>query len=196
MGCYKYVTAMKQILPILTLTTLTAAAFANAGAAAPAAAASGLSYNRVGISRDGQNTNLSVAQLLGSSNVLVELSTRSYVTNQAYADDSNYTFISLGYVFKNVAAGVDATVYLGAGDQNTNSAIGVNLRRSLSEVLNGLEIAVGYEDRSGAGSAADESAWTYELAYNINKQFSIAYGVIDIKSEDDNRNVVSLRYNY
>ena len=196
MGCYKYVTAMKQILPILTLTTLTAAAFANAGAAAPAAAASGLSYNRVGISRESQNTNLSVAQLLGSSNVLVELSTRSYVTNGAYADDSNYTFISLGYVFKNVAAGVDATVYLGAGDESTNSAIGVNLRRSLSEVLNGLEIAVGYEDRSGAGSAADESAWTYELAYNINKQFSIAYGVIDIKSEDDNRNVVSLRYNY
>jgi hypothetical protein len=187
---------MKQILPILTLTTLTAAAFANAGAAAPAAAASGLSYNRVGISREGQNTNLSVAQLLGSSNVLVELSTRSYVTNGAYADDSSYTFISLGYVFKNVAAGVDATVYLGAGDENTNSAIGVNLRRSLSEVLNGLEIAVGYEDRSGAGGAADESAWTYELAYNINKQFSIAYGVIDIKSEDDNRNVVSLRYNY
>lgn len=196
MGCYKYVTAMKQILPILTLTTLTAAAFANAGAAAPAAAASGLSYNRVGISRESQNTNLSVAQLLGSSNVLVELSTRSYVTNGAYADDSNYTFISLGYVFKNVAAGVDATVYLGAGDESTNSAIGVNLRRSLSEVLNGLEIAVGYEDRSGAGGAADESAWTYELAYNINKQFSIAYGVIDIKSEDDNRNVVSLRYNY
>jgi hypothetical protein len=187
---------MKQILPILTLTTLTAAAFANAGAAAPAAAASGLSYNRVGISREGQNTNLSVAQLLGSSNVLVELSTRSYVTDGAYADESNYTFISLGYVFKNVAAGVDATVYLGAGDENTNSAIGVNLRRSLSEVVNGLEIAVGYEDRSGAGSAADASAWTYELAYNINKQFSIAYGVIDIKSEDDNRNVVSLRYNY
>jgi hypothetical protein len=189
---------MKQILPILTLTTLTAAAFANAGAAAPAAAASGLSYNRVGISREGQNTNLSVAQLLGSSNVLVELSTRSYVTNQygLYTDDGNYTFISVGYVFKNVAAGVDATVYLGAGDENTNSAIGVNLRRSLSEVLSGLEIAVGYEDRSGAGSAADESAWTYELAYNINKQFSIAYGVIDIKSEDDNRNVVSLRYNY
>jgi hypothetical protein len=187
---------MKQILPILTLTTLTAAAFANAGAAAPAAAASGLSYNRVGISREGQNTNLSVAQLLGSSNVLVELSTRSNAVDGAYSDTSNYTFISVGYVFKNVAAGVDATVYLGAGDENDNSAIGVNLRRSLSEVLNGLEIAIAYEDRNGSAGSADDSAWTYELAYNINKQFSIAYGVIDIKAENDNRNVVSVRYNY
>ena len=186
---------MKQILPILTLTTLTAAA-AFADASATAAASSGLSYNRVGISREGQNNNLSVSQLLGSSDVLLGLSTRSYATNGSYTNEENYVFLSLGYVFKNVAAGVDATVYVGAGDQYDNSAVGVNLRRSLSEVYNGLEIALGYEDRQGTGNNANQSAWSYELAYNINKQFSIAYGIVDEKGADENRNTVTVRYNF
>ena len=181
---------MKHILPILTLTTLAAAA------SAQAAAPSGLSYNRVGVSREGQNNNLSVSQLLGSSNVLLGLSTRSYAVDGSYSNTANYTFLSVGYVFKNVAAGADATVYLGAGDSHNNSAIGVNLRRSLSEVYAGLEVALGYESRKGNSGSANQSAWTYEVAYNINKQFSVAYGVTDEKGASSNRNTVSVRYNF
>jgi len=187
---------MKHILPILTLTTLTAAAFADASAPAAAAAASGLSYNRVGVSREGQNNNLSVSQLLGSSNVLAELSTRAHAVDDSYTNADNYVILSLGYVFKNVAQGVDATVYLGAGSEYYNSAVGVNLRRSLSEVYNGLEIALGYEARQGSAGASNDSAWTYELAYNINKQFSVAYSIINGQDSLQNRNVVSVRYNF
>jgi hypothetical protein len=183
---------MKHILPILTLTTLAAAASAQS-AAAPA----GLSYNRVGVSREGQNNNLSVSHLLGSSNVLLGLSTRSNEVNGGYNNGgSGYTFLSVGYVFKSVASGIDATVYLGAGDQNYNSAVGVNLRRSLSEVYAGLEVALGYEKRQGSGSNVNESALSYELAYNINKQFQIAYGVVDQKNAAEKRNTVTLRYNF
>jgi len=53
---------MKHILPILTITTLAAAASAQT-AAAPA----GLSYNRVTVSREGQNNTLAAEALLGSS---------------------------------------------------------------------------------------------------------------------------------
>ena len=184
---------MKHILPILTLTTLAAAASAQS-AAAPA----GLSYNRVSVSRAGQENNLAVSQLLGSSNVLLGLSTRSYETTSGigYNDEDNYTFLSVGYVFKNVAAGVDATVYLGAGDANDNSAVGVNLRRSLSEVFAGLEVALGHERSEGTAGNASASSWTYELAYNINKQFQLAYGITDTKTAASDRHTVTVRYNF
>ena len=184
---------MKHILPILTLTTLAAAASAQS-AAAPA----GLSYNRVSVSRAGQENNLAVSQLLGSSNVLLGLSTRTSETSGSgtgYTTTDNYTFLSVGYVFKNVAAGVDATVYLGAGDASNNSAVGVNLRRSLSEVFAGLEVALGHERSEGTAGNASASSWTYELAYNINKQFQIAVSVDDV-SGAKNETSVTVRYNF
>ena len=60
---------MKNILPILTLTTLAAAA--SAQAAAPAAA--GLNYNRVGLgyNTDTKGYSLSATAVLGSSNFWV-----------------------------------------------------------------------------------------------------------------------------
>jgi len=184
---------MKHILPIITLTTLTAAAFADAGAAAPAAAASGLNYNRVGISRQGQNNDISVSNLIGGSNVLVTLSALGSYDGGTAAD--NYAHLSVGYVFKNVVSGIDATVTLGQGSSSAGSSYGVNLRRSLNEVFAGLEVAVGYTHQS-FDNAVSDSAWSYELAYNINKQYSIAYGVVDAKGASDNLNVVSLRFNY
>jgi hypothetical protein len=185
---------MKQILPILTLTTLTAAAFADAGAAAPAApAAAGLSYNRVGISRQGQNNDISVSNLIGGSNVLVTLSTVASYDGGSAAN--NYTHLSLGYVFKNVVAGIDATVSVGQGDRDYGSSVGVNFRRSLNEVFAGLEVAVGYS-RQARDTAATVSAWSYELAYNVTKQYSVAYGIVDPNGASKNLHVVSLRYNY
>ena len=173
---------MKHILPILTITTLAAAASAQT-AVAPA----GLSYNRVTVSREGQNNTLAAEALLGSSNVIATIGT-SVTAGTSY---------SLGYVFKNVAAGIDATVSVGAGDAANNSDIGVTLRRSLSEVVAGLEarIVVGYN--SGAGAVGSTTDFTYELQYNINKQFGIAYGVTDVDAVGtSNLHTVSVRYNF
>ena len=178
-ACSNSVTAMKHILPIITITTLAAAASAQT-AAAPA----GLSYNRVTVSRQGQNTNLSASALLGSSNVLATIGTSTAGTSYA-----------LGYVFKGVGAGIDATVSVGAGDASNNSTVGLNLRRSLSEVVAGLEIAVGVAYNSGAGAAASTKEYSYELAYNINKQFSVAYGITDV-AVGSNLKTVSVRYNF
>ena len=177
---------MKHILPILTITTLAAAASAQS-AAAPA----GLSYNRVTVSREGQNTTLSASTFLGSSNVLA---TVGAVRNQYGEAVTSY---SLGYVFKGVVAGIDATVSVGSGDASNNSDIGLNLRRSLSEVVAGLEVAVGASYNSGAGAAASTTDFTYELAYNVNKQFQVAYGVTDLDAAGvENLHTISVRYNF
>jgi hypothetical protein len=170
---------MKQILPILTLTTLSAAAFADAGAAAPAAA-SGLSYNRVTVQQNTSgptNRNIAVENLINGSNVLVGLT-----QSGGYAGGN----ISIGYVFKNVTNGIDATVNVTSGEYDGAS---VNLRRSLSEVLAGLELAVSYSHYEGSNNS-----WSYEVAYNINKQFSVAFGAYDVS--DSNQKFVALRYNY
>ncbi|PHX58582.1 MAG: hypothetical protein CK522_03430 [Opitutia bacterium] len=171
---------MKHILPIITITTLAAAASAQT-----AAASSGLSYNRVSVSRQGQNTNMSAAALLGSSNVLATIGSSSAGTSYA-----------LGYVFKGVGAGIDATVSVGAGNASSNSTVGLNLRRSLSEVVSGLEIAAGVAYNPGAGATASTKEYSYELAYNINKQFSVAYGVTDVAGAGSNLKTVSVRYNF
>ncbi len=171
---------MKHILPIITITTLAAAASAQT-AAAPA----GLSYNRVTVSRQGQNTNLSASAFLGSSNVLATIG--STATNAGTSYD-------LGYVFKGVGAGIDATVSVGAGNASSNSTVGLNLRRSLSEVVSGLEIAAAVVYNSGAGASPSAKEYSYELAYNINKQFSVAYGITDVAGP--NLKTVSVRYNF
>ena len=160
---------MKHILPIITLTTLAAAA--SAQSAAPA----GLIYNRVTVNQNtsGQtDRNISVANLIGGSNVLVEL---------VQGGD-----INVGYVFKNVTNGIDATVGITSG---TADGVNVNLRRSLSEVYAGLELAVGYSHLENSGNE-----WSYEVSYNINKQFSVAFGASDF--QNDNVKSVSVRFNY
>jgi len=176
---------MKQILPILTLTTLTAAAFADAGAAAPAAAASGLSYNRVTVSQNtsgATNRDISISNLIGGSNVLVSL-------HQVAASPSSDTVIDIGYVFKNVTNGIDATVSITNGQDD---GVSINLRRSLSEVVAGLEISLGYSHNQS--SVTPNNPWSYELAYNVNKQFSVAFGASDVSG--DNMKSVAVRYNY
>jgi hypothetical protein len=180
---------MKHILPILTITTLAAAASAQS-AAAPA----GLSYNRVTVSREGQNTSLSASAFLGSSNVLATIGTQTVNT---FGGPESRTSYSLGYVFKGVVAGIDATVSVGSGNADVNSTVGLNLRRSLSEVVAGLEVAVGASYNSGAGAAASTTDFTYELAYNVNKQFQVAYGVTDLDAAGvENLHTISVRYNF
>ena len=180
---------MKHILPILTITTLAAAASAQT-AVAPA----GLSYNRVTVSRTGQDNALAAEALLGSSNVLATIGTST--TAYGYSE----TTYSLGYVFKNVAFGVDATLSVGAGSESNHSTYSVTLRRALSEVIQGLEARVVVSQNDGAdatvltpsGVAASTSA-TFELQYNITKQYAVAFSVTD---GPDSAHTVSFRYNF
>ena len=170
---------MKHILPILTLTTLAAAA------SAQSAAAAGLSYNRAGVNYNtdaaaGDNGySLSVEALVGSSNVWVGASAD---LNTAGEDG-----VSIGYLFKNVVAGIDATVAASSDD-----VYGVILRRSLNEVVAGLETRVIYQRRSGSNSA---DAFNYELAYNVNSKYQVAVSIDDQEGQG-NETFVTVRYNF
>jgi hypothetical protein len=171
---------MKHILPILTITTLAAAASAQT-----APAASGLSYNRAGLSYNtdkaaGDNGySLSVEALIGSTNI--------WIAGTADLNSAGEDSVAIGYVFKNVAAGIDATVSVESDDN-----YGITLRRSLNEVVAGLEARLVYSRQEGSVSA---DGFTYELAYNINKQFQIAVSVEDV-SGAKNETSVTVRYNF
>ena len=181
---------MKHILPILTLTTLAAAASAQS-AAAPA----GLSYNRVTVSREGQNNTMSASALLGGTNVLATASTG----NGAYYSGTTF---SLGYVFKNVAFATDATVSISSGNRLINSAVSVNLRRALNEVYAGLEVSLGYSYASNSDSGyqgdpdGSTGVVTAEIAYNVNKTWQVAVGLSNQNPSVDRLTVLSVRHNF
>ena len=175
---------MKHILPILTLTTLAAAA------SAQSAAAAGLSYNRAGVNyntdagllADGSSDNgysLTVEALVGSSNV--------WVGGSADLNSAGEDEVSVGYVFKNVAAGIDATVAV-----SSNDTYGVILRRSLNEVISGLEARIVWAQATGSNS---QNAYLYELAYNIGSKYQVAVSIADADKQD-NETSVSVRYNF
>ncbi|MGI9109697.1 MAG: hypothetical protein ACR2KA_06725 [Opitutales bacterium] len=164
---------MKHILPILTITTLAAAA------SAQSAASSGLSYNRVGLgyNTDSKGYSLSASALIGSSNFLVSADTTIGGSATTNGDDS----VSLGYVFKNVAFGADATVSVGS-----NESYGLNVRKDLG---NNIEGAVSYGRESGVNT------WGVELAYNVSKQIQVAVGYSDASGAASTTDV-SVRYNF
>ena len=164
---------MKHILPILTITTLAAAA------SAQSAASSGLSYNRVGLgyNTDSKGYSLSASALIGSSNFLVEAGTTVGGSSSGNGADS----VSLGYVFKNVALGADATVSVGS-----NESYGLNVRKDLG---NNIELALSYGRESG------DNVWGAELAYNVSKQIQVAVGYSDASGSASTTDV-SVRYNF
>ena len=170
---------MKHILPIVTLTTLAAAA------SAQSAAAAGLSYNRAGVNYNtdalaGDNGySLSAEALVGSSSVWVGATAN---LNKAGADS-----VSVGYLFKSVAAGIDATAFVGSND-----VYGITLRRSLNEVVAGLEARFVWSQATGA-TAVD--SFVYELAYNIGSKYQVAVSIADAENAA-NETSVSVRYNF
>ena len=170
---------MKHILPILTLTTLAAAA------SAQSAAAAGLSYNRAGLSYNtdaAANDNgysASIEALVGSSNVWVGASAD---LNTAGADN-----VSVGYLFKNVAAGIDATAFVGSND-----GFGIIARRSLNEVVAGLEGRIVWSQNGGSKSA---DSFVYELAYNVNSKYQVAVSIADANGASEQTSV-TVRYNF
>ena len=169
---------MKHILPILTLTTLAAAA------SAQSAAAAGLSYNRAGVNYNtdsgAQNGySVSAEALIGSSNV--------WVGGTADLDSAGADRVSVGYLFKNVAAGIDATVAV-----SSNDTYGIILRRSLNEVVAGLEARFVYEQSTGS---TQKDSFVYELAYNIGAKYQVAVSILDTEKKG-NETSVSVRYNF
>ena len=170
---------MKHILPILTLTTLAAAA------SAQSAAAAGLSYNRAGLSYNtdaaaGDNGySLSVEALVGSSNVWVGAS--------ADLNTAGNDGVSIGYLFKNVVAGIDATAFVGSND-----GYGIIARRSLNEIVAGLEGRIVWSQNGGSASV---DTLVYELAYNIGSKYQVAVSIADSENKA-NETSVSVRYNF
>ena len=175
---------MKHILPILTLTTLAAAA------SAQSAAAAGLSYNRAGLSyntdagtlANGGNDNgysLSIEALVGSSNV--------WVSANAGLNSEGSDNVSVGYLFKNVAAGIDATAFLGSND-----GFGIVARRSLNEVVAGLEGRIVWSQDGGSNNT---DTFVYELAYNVNSKYQVAVSIADSSSVAEQTSV-TVRYNF
>jgi hypothetical protein len=179
--------AMKNILPIITLTTLAAAASAQS-AVAPA----GLSYNRVGLSYgfDTKNYGLTASALIGNSNVLIQGATT--INSKAAPGSSNGADVaSLGYVFKNAALGTDVIVSVGS-----NEVYGISFRRDLG---NAFEGALGYSQANQPGAAKNIRTWTAEVAYNLNKQYSLALGYSDSNATGvagDSQLGLTVRYNF
>jgi hypothetical protein len=169
---------MKHILPILTLTTLAAAA------SAQSAAAAGLSYNRAGLSYNtdaaaGDNGySLSVEALVGSSNVWVGAS--------ADLNTAGNDGVSVGYLFKNVVAGIDATAFVGSND-----GYGIIARRSLNEIVAGLEGRIVWGQEGGS----NENSFVYELAYNVNSKYQVAVSIADANGVAEETSV-TVRYNF
>jgi len=180
---------MKHTLNVLTLTALAAAA------SAQTAPASGLSYNQLTLSRTARQNTLTVQGELGQSNLVI-----GAATTVGY-NDYNYSQISVGYVFKGVTQGIDATVGVlqGSGEYTVYTA---TLRRQLNEVYQGLEIAVGYAGTLSSGNESDfsiggttgyaESASFAEISYNVNKTFSVAAGLVKYQ-DSDRETVLSVR---
>ena len=168
---------MKHILPILTLTTLAAAA------SAQSAAAAGLSYNRAGLSYNTDSAengySVSAEALIGSSNV--------WVGGSADLDNKGADRVSVGYLFKNVAAGIDATVAV-----SSNDTYGLILRRSLNEVVAGLEARFVWAHATGSDR---QNAYLYELAYNIGAKYQVAVAIADNEASDT-ETFVTVRYNF
>ena len=166
---------MKHTLNVLTLTALAAAASAQT---APAA---GLNYNQVGISRTSRQNAVTAQGVLGGSSLLIGIQS----TSDEGLNDSSPS-ITLGYIFRGVTQGIDATVFV-QQPQWESSVYGVTLRRALNEVYAGLEISASYAGTLasnsdsyiaiGGSSFWANSATNFELAYNVNKTFSVAVGL-------------------
>jgi len=169
---------MKHILPILTLTTLAAAA------SAQSAAAAGLSYTRAGLSYNsdaaaGDNGySVSIEALVGSSNVWVGAS--------ADLNKGGEDGVSIGYLFKNVVAGIDATAFVGSND-----GYGIIARRSLNEIVAGLEGRIVWGQEGGS----NDNSFVYELAYNVNSKYQIAVSIADANGVAEETSV-TVRYNF
>ncbi|HAZ65753.1 MAG TPA: hypothetical protein DCY41_03240 [Opitutae bacterium] len=188
---------MKHTLPLLALV---------AAASAQTAPASGLNYDLVTISRHQRQNTVAVQGVVKDTNFLIGISTTN--GNQT---DYRYGQIDLGYIFKNVTNGIDATV--GIIQVNGEATVySLTLRRQWNEAYQGLEISAGYTGTLASDSTQDwivagtatcqaESASFVQLAYNYNKTLSFSVGLVKPDnnandSDGDRATVFSVRAAY
>ena len=173
---------MKHTLPLLALV---------AAASAQTAPASGLNYDLLSVSRHQRQNTVAIQATLKDTNFVVGAVTSN--DNETEGADSQ---INIGYIFKNVTNGIDATVGVSqtAYDATVYSVV---LRRQWNEVYQGLEISLGYAgtlssqaeaDFSFGGTTGDgaKTLTFVELAYNVNKTFAVAVGLVKPDSEANN----------
>ena len=172
-----------------------------AAASAQTAPASGLNYDLLTFSRHQRQNTVAVQATLKDTNFLVGVATCSGVQT-----DSAYSQINVGYIFKNVTNGIDATVGV-IQTSDDASVYSVVLRRQWNEIYQGLEISAGYAstltghnnnaygaDFSFGGTTGNNAqTLTYvELAYNVNKTVAVTVGLVkpDSKAYDSDRATV------
>jgi hypothetical protein len=175
---------MKHTLPLLALV---------AAASAQTAPASGLNYDLVSISRHQRQNTVAVQGVVKDTNFLIGIS-----TTHGNQTDSRYGQIDLGYIFKNVTNGIDATV--GIIQVNSEATVySLTLRRQWNEAYQGLEISAGYTGTLASDSTQDwivagtatcqaESATFVQLAYNYNKTLSVSVGLVKPDTNQNNDN--------
>jgi hypothetical protein len=122
---------------------------------------------------------VSVESLVGSSNV--------WVSASAELDKSGADNVSVGYLFKNVAAGIDATAFVGSND-----GFGIVARRSLNEVVAGLEGRIVWSQDGGSNNT---DSFVYELAYNVNSKYQVAVSIEDASNAAEQTSI-TVRYNF
>jgi len=105
----------------------------------------------------------------------------SPTTNTAGEDE-----VVVGYLFKNVIAGIDATAFVGSND-----GYGIIARRSLNEVVAGLEGRIVWSQNGGSNT----DSFVYELAYNVNSKYQVAVSIADETGADEELSV-TVRYNF
>ena len=181
---------MKHILPILTLTTLAAAASAQA--------APGLSYNNLSLvytdfdSADANGYSVAAQVTLGS-NVLIQASSNIGGDTRAPFGDAGFNLndtVTIGYIFRNVIIGVDATPYIG-----TEDTYGVLLRRTLSEVAAGLEVRAAYEQYQSEDNN-ENSLFLVGLGYSFNKSYTVDVNYVNAEGPVSDSWQIGLRYNF
>ncbi len=178
---------MKHILPILTITTLAAAASAQTAAAAPA----GLSYNRVGLSYDfkAQKGFALEASAVVGHNIFVAASS---TIGGSGTGNNGADSVAVGYLFSNLFLGTDLTAQIGS-----NESYGLNLRRALGANFEGtLGLA-----QEHLGHKSHALVWGAEVAYNFNKQYSLALGysranATSVVSDTKSQTTVTARYSF
>jgi ammonia channel protein AmtB len=121
---------------------------------------------------------------------ILTLTTLAAAASAQAASGLSYNNLSLVYTFKGVVAGVDVTPYVG-----TEDTYGVLLRRTLSEVVAGLEVRAAYEQTQSEANA-DNSAVLVGLGYSFAKSYTVDVNYINAEGAGADSWQVGLRYNF
>ncbi|MFM8904428.1 MAG: hypothetical protein ACKOIB_04155, partial [Verrucomicrobiota bacterium] len=122
------------------------------------------------------------------SNVLLQAASDIGGDTRSLSGDNDS--LSIGYIFKGVVAGVDVTPYVG-----TEDTYGVLLRRTLSEVVAGLEVRAAYEQTQSVDNASN-SAVLVGVGYSFAKSYTVDVNYTNGEGAVADSWQIGLRYNF